>query len=318
MNILSKIFPKIFEKESISVDSCNDFHSHIMLTDGEDAISKIKSSHHSAFVKEALISLSEKGFVLLKKNNSFAACNSVILAFEDYCRSNGEHLNFRDENGLHDRLCNLQIQYPAAADLALNPNVLSILEAAMNSPVDVVGSLFFERGSEQDIHRDSPAFYTIPLNRYFGVWNALEDIHPEAGALVYYAGGHKIAPDIEYLGSGKMNEYFDEIEQACIAAGLKKEYLIAEKGDTLIWHPQLPHGGSTILDKKRSRRSIVIHYKGYGLPIFGGPEFFGLKELPDSMQDNFGYLTNRSRRILDHGSIVFQRNRKEGNFDQVE
>jgi hypothetical protein len=31
-------------------------------------------------------------------------------------------------------------------------------------------------------------------------------------------------------------------------------------GDTFLWHEQLLHGGSDIVDMRRTRRSIVTHY----------------------------------------------------------
>ena len=280
------------------------------------APNRLERADFSPVTRKALHDLRETGLAIIPQNVSSALCDQVVEAFRDFCRKNPIHLSYCDEYGLHDRLCNLQIAYDEVADLALNQVVLAILEAAFETKADVVGSLFFERGSEQDIHRDSPAFYTIPLNRYFGVWHALEDIHADSGMLAYYPGGHRIAPDDQFLGSGNMEGYFQAIEKACNEHGIKRAYFAAKKGDTLIWHPQLPHGGSPIKDRKRSRRSIVFHYKAYGLPIHGAPEFFGPKA-DRGITDNFSYLTHRSRRILDHGQIVFRPNRKEGNFDQA-
>ena len=270
----------------------------------------------TGITQKALNDLRENGLAVIPSNVPGDLCDAVVAAFEDFCRKNTIHEQYRDKYGLHDRLCNLQITYEKVADLALNATVLRVLESALDAKVDIVGSLFFERGSEQDIHRDSPAFYTIPLNHYFGVWHALEDIHPDSGMLSYYPGGHRIAPDRDFLGSGQMEQYFTAVERECQRKGIQRTYFAAKKGDTLIWHPQLPHGGSTIKDPTLSRRSIVFHYKQFGLPIYGAPQFFGPQELL-STKDNFKYLKHRSRRILDHGQVVFQHNRKEGNFDQA-
>jgi phytanoyl-CoA hydroxylase len=266
-----------------------------------------------AKVRRALRDLRELGIAVLPSNISASACDGVVGCFTDFCTKTPDHVQFQDESGHHDRLCNLQLLYPQVRELALNPTVLAIIEAAFEAKADVVGSLFFERGSEQDIHRDSPAFYTNPLNRYFGVWHALEDVHEDAGALSYYPGGHRVAPDAMFVGT-KMGDYFEAVEQACISAKIKRTYFHGHKGDTVIWHPQLPHGGSPITDRKRSRRSIVFHYKPFKIPIYGADTFFG-DQSDVSQVDPHPYVEYAGHRFLDHGQVLFMHNRKEGNFD---
>ncbi len=51
-------------------------------------------------------------------------------------------------------------------------------------------SLFYERGSAQDLHRDTPYFSTRPEYRYFGMWVALEDVDAQNGPLMVAPGGH--------------------------------------------------------------------------------------------------------------------------------
>jgi ectoine hydroxylase-related dioxygenase (phytanoyl-CoA dioxygenase family) len=36
--------------------------------------------------------------------------------------------------------------------------------------------------------------------------------------------------------------------------------LIAKKGDVLIWHANLVHGGAPILNPALTRKSMVVHY----------------------------------------------------------
>jgi hypothetical protein len=146
-------------------------------------------------------------------------------------------------------------------------------------------------------------------------WHALEDIHPDSGVLTYYEGGHHVAPDRGFVGSKKMEGYFAEVESACLSHGLPKRKVVAKKGDTIIWHPELPHGGSEIVDKSKSRRSIVYHYKKTGLPIYGAAAFFG-DQSRLSQKDNFRYKDIGGRRYVDHGEPKFFLNRKEGNFKE--
>ena len=50
------------------------------------------------------------------------------------------------------------------------------------------------------------------------------------------------------------------IESEIQQRNLKPECLYANKGDLLIWHSQLFHGGSKIVDKTKTRKSLVTHY----------------------------------------------------------
>ena len=39
-----------------------------------------------------------------------------------------------------------------------------------------------------------------------------------------------------------------------------KKTFLARKGDVFIWHSDLVHGGSEILDPTKGRKSLVCHY----------------------------------------------------------
>src|SRR6201999_276535 len=167
-----------------------------------------------------------------------------------------------------------------AMQIAMRPRTAKFLRTAFRKEFTIVGSLYFEKGSTQDIHRDTPAFFTNPLNHFFGVWNALEDIKENSGELCYYRGGHNILPDADLYARKDINidNYFSAVENACQKAGLNRELFLPKKGDTLIWLPQLPQGGAPRLDKPLSRRSIVFHFIPNGVPIHGATDFFDSKK----------------------------------------
>ncbi len=137
-------------------------------------------------------------------------------------------------------------------------------------------SLYYERGSAQDIHRDTPYFATKPEYRYFGTWvGVVEEIDADAnGPLSVVRYGHRIPefdreliarrifPDLAAIdpASGELfSAYQTELNQAWRERGLVQETLCVRKGDTIIWHPQTPHGGAEIRDLARTRHSIVMH-----------------------------------------------------------
>jgi phytanoyl-CoA hydroxylase len=42
----------------------------------------------------------------------------------------------------------------------------------------------------------------------------------------------------------------------------------------VLWHPQLPHGGSQIKDVTQTRNSLVIHSTPTGTPVYQQNAFF--------------------------------------------
>jgi phytanoyl-CoA hydroxylase len=165
----------------------------------------------------------------------------------------------------------------------LNPRVLAVLDAAFNRPASICSSLLFEKGSQQAIHRDTPFFHTKPANQFFGVWTALEDVTPDAGPLAYYVGGHRFHIDARRIAetlhdrttAEMFNAFVHELQKVCAEGGYPFTHAdFMQKGDVLIWHPQLPHGGSPITRLGATRRSIVFHYMPQGTSVYGVDTFF--------------------------------------------
>jgi len=69
-------------------------------------------------------------------------------------------------------------------------------------------------------------------------------------------------------------EYQDTVTRQCEDAGIKPELLCVEATDTVIWHPQLPHGGTPIRDATKSRFSFVMHATPVGVPAYHQNAFF--------------------------------------------
>lgn len=103
-----------------------------------------------------------------------------------------------------------------------------------------------------------------------GVWIALEDITEENGPLHYYPGSHRLPYylNADYqnegnawkLGSKSYSEYEEMVAKKIKENGIQKTKFLAKKGDLLIWHANLFHGGEPHQNKLHSRKSMVYHY----------------------------------------------------------
>jgi phytanoyl-CoA hydroxylase len=257
--------------------------------------------------------LAEQGWTRLERNVAPSLCDEVFDEFRHHCeRYRDEATQFRDSNGLHSRLTNFHMVSGAALKIGLDPNLLALMDAVFDQKAAICSSLTFEKGSQQAVHRDSPFFHTEPPGRFLGVWTALEDVHPDAAPLIYYSGGHRLAVDRLRFAWAQPNgdrdvmfrEYQAHVERECVTAGLTLRSTEMRKGDTFVWHPELPHGGASIRDPRRTRKSIVFHYLPEDTPI-GGLEFFFSSE---KQRTRPAFLIAQDRSYIDHGQPRFAPN----------
>jgi ectoine hydroxylase-related dioxygenase (phytanoyl-CoA dioxygenase family) len=153
-----------------------------------------------------------------------------------------------------------------------NVRLKKILSLLINTEPVLFQSINFLKGSEQRTHSDSIHMTTYPLGKLIAVWVALEDITSENGPLHYYPKSHLLS---YYLNSDYDNEgnkwlignksysaYEEMIQDKISQSHIKKQLFLANKGDILIWHANLFHGGETQTDKSKTRKIMVFHYFG--------------------------------------------------------
>lgn len=149
--------------------------------------------------------------------------------------------------------------------LARNENIAVALKQLLGREALPFQTLNFPIGTRQFTHSDTIHFNSIPSNFMVGVWVALEDIDSDNGPLLYYPGSHKLH---EYSmhdfglepGYHNYHKYEECIQKVVEKEQLQAEYGIIKKGDALIWHANLLHGGAPQKDLTRSRHSQVTHY----------------------------------------------------------
>jgi hypothetical protein len=147
------------------------------------------------------------------------------------------------------------------------PAVVEFLAAIFEDRPKAFQGLTFWNGSQQAIHKDT-AYVKIDSNpmHLAATWLALEDISPGTGELEYYVGSHR-APDFLFGGVSKWMEshtadhdrFLRSLHEDARAFGHVKGSFLARKGDVLVWHADLAHGGSPVATPG-TRRSLVTHF----------------------------------------------------------
>jgi ectoine hydroxylase-related dioxygenase (phytanoyl-CoA dioxygenase family) len=113
--------------------------------------------------------------------------------------------------------------------------------------------------------------------QFAATWIALEDVEDGTGELEYFVESHRELPEFLYNATHKSvqdaqragagnNLIHDEVEQhlqviqrAAEAQHLTKARFLARRGDVLVWHADLAHGGAAT-SSSRTRKSLVTHY----------------------------------------------------------
>jgi len=167
------------------------------------------------------------------------------------------------ENKNPSRITDAWKHYDLIGYLAFNKKIIKILTHLYKRKPIPFQTLNFYVGTEQKLHSDQIHFCSLPLNFMSGVWIALEDISIDSGPLIYYPGSHKLPfYTMQHLKvkPGDYAEYEKKLEKKIMKLGLSPKYGDIKKGDIIIWHSNLIHGGSKRNNTNLTRKSIVIHY----------------------------------------------------------
>lgn len=238
---------------------------------------------------EAAVSMREKGYVIVNNAITSSLCDEAIESFNSWCEENKD-VEYEKKRGKRKRVVSLHSNStPHKKLITQSEKLLKILDYLFSYPVSVYSSISFQYGTEQALHIDTPVFSTSPREFYFGVWVALEEANEENGCLRALPGAHlkKYVDEFEFYdrqpnqegtidpsAKGLWSAFQNELVEKATADGFTPESIPVQKGDVIIWHPQLPHGGSEIKSPNKTRYSTVFHVAPEGVPVYQADVFF--------------------------------------------
>jgi len=252
---------------SISSRNFPDKTSRAWLDTGD---SRALASTRAAFasfnptLRTSLLDWSDKGYIIIPQFLDEADADSILRETDQLVRR-GKLKPTADNKLLFANRQSALIRH-----ITYDERLTSLLSFILDQEVVPFQTINFIYGSNQRAHSDSIHMTTYPLGYLIAVWIALEDTHMDNGPLFYYPGSHRLPYLLNedfnegstalQLGRKDYNDYEDRIETLIRDRQLKKEVFLARKGDILIWHANLIHGGLPVKDPTLTRKSIVIHY----------------------------------------------------------
>lgn len=244
-------------------------HPDIPWLDRPNALTALKQhpqfKEWSSHIQEELQRFVKDGYMILKNFFSDENVDRLNEEIDQLLRDKSIDFNYTGRKVMESFRVS-----PMADTFFRNRQLLKLLRFIMGKPVIPFQTINFIRGSEQKAHSDSIHMTTEPEGYLIAAWIALEDIGPDQGPLEYYPGSHRL-PFIstrEYpsgntawtIGKESNKRYEEKMAQVVAENNLQAETFLAKKGDVLIWHANLIHGGQAITRDGATRKSMVAHY----------------------------------------------------------
>ncbi len=221
---------------------------------------------------------SKNGYLILERFHDPDFLDSTWKAVERAVRSGGlpVTLDSMTEGDYEERFQDLHSRVPEVKEVLRHSPTVDVLKLLLGREIRPFQTLLFFKGSEQQDHSDSVHMTTYPEGYLAATWTAMEDVSPESGPLVYYPGSHKlpyylsndvgISPRECLLNhAAAYSQRYEPFMQELIKEeGLERVVFTPKKGDMLIWHANLLHGGTPRKARGLSRKSVVCHYFAHG------------------------------------------------------
>ncbi|MBU6341122.1 MAG: phytanoyl-CoA dioxygenase family protein [Bacteroidetes bacterium] len=253
-----------------SKDFSGHHHPDIPWIDQPDALQKMPQQYGwnqlPNYFQDKVPHFIESGYMILEGFFSSESIHALNTEIDQLLQAGKTDFNYTGK-----KIFNL-FRQSAVADLQFfrNPTMLQYLQFLLGKPILPFQTLNFTLGSEQRAHSDFIHMSTEPQGYLIATWIALEDVTPDSGPLFYYPGSHRLpylttqhypsGNTFFTIGSESNKRYEDAIEAQIAQYKLEKQFFLPKKGDVLIWHANLLHGGSPILRAGATRKSMVCHY----------------------------------------------------------
>lgn len=252
--------------------------------DRPDALTQIEERLRSGEITHAEAGLCRKwhedGYLILSRFFSDEELDTVWAAYEKAI-AEGRVIPpkevFFEGDELPGRVLNPHFHVEEVRQMLFDQRMSDVVSLLLGAQASPFQTIIGHKTSEQLQHSDSIHMTTYPTGYLAANWIAFEDIHPDCGPLVYHPGSHKlpylmsdelgIPYDVGYKGYRTI--YEPAIQKLISDHNLEPKYFLAKKGDVLLWHANLLHGGSKLRDPAHvSRKALVCHFFAQGCTCY--------------------------------------------------
>ena len=247
------------------------------------------------------------GYVVLEKILPLELIDAHVAACEEIQRRHGIYQKFpwtkdplENEKAFCEELLALDDNHEPTKNLRNDPTLRWYLNTLFQEEAVLkYGSTsLWERGREP--HSDTVMLFRDPPDKVCRAWCALEDIHPDCGMFYVIPGTHnnqRIRIYDEVLGSNP--EIFELLRSpspndsesaflenraiwkvvcqktASLTKGLARVRFSINKGDVVLFDPNVIHGTMPALNPSLTRKAIVTEWHTQSVRSYSYSEYFG-------------------------------------------
>ena len=216
-------------------------------------------------IDHQLLKWNKNGYLIWENFLDAETVDAINIEVDALLENNKVNFNYT-----HRKILNAYTSSYTIRKVIKDKRLLQLFTFILEKKVIPFQTINFLQGSEQQAHSDAIHMSTFPNGNMLAAWFALEDINVEQGPISYYPSSHLLPylNNDDYPNSsnswkldGDANQKYEAKVASEISKNeLQKEVFLAKKGDVLIWHANLIHGGEPQINKALSRKSMVAHY----------------------------------------------------------
>lgn len=281
--------------------------------DAPDAVQRIDAMLVAGVItaKEAeqLVFFREQGFLVLPAAVSSAQVDQLLdelsrvyLEGEKYVLKLSKDLIVHPDSPVlphKSRLYDFHVHSAVARALIFAEPLRRMLALVFAEPPLVFQSMVFTWGSEQSMHKDTAFVVVDRPASLMASWIALEDIDEGSGELMYYPGSHRdplflfsdehMSWEPKRDGKGVHRRFTEFLDRQAAEKQVARKTFCARKGDILLWHANLAHGGMPVTRPESTRKSLVSHY----CPASANPRYFTFFQPAYKCQEGDAFYSSR-------------------------
>lgn len=227
-------------------------------------------SNFTSDVQDAILQWPEKGYLILKHLLPDETTDAISQEVQRLLSHHSVDFNYTGT-----KIMDAHRHSAVINEVFKHDQLLQLLSFLLGRKAIPFQTINFLEGSRQRAHADVMHMSTYPQGFLIAAWIALEDISADAGPLFYYSGSHQWP----YVGNADLGlkknawmiepnvnaRYEDVLEQRIQEKCAQPQVFLAKKGDVLVWHANLLHGGMPVVNPALTRKSMVAHYFAEGV-----------------------------------------------------
>ncbi|MFN8297388.1 MAG: phytanoyl-CoA dioxygenase family protein [Chitinophagales bacterium] len=237
----------------------------------DNIVSENEIKNHPSFclfpenIEQQILQWHKNGFLIWPNYLDEETTNAINSEIDNLLEKKEVDFNYTNR-----KIFNAYTQSYTIRKVIKEKRLIDLLSFILDKKVLPFQTINFLKGSEQQAHSDWIHMSTFPQGYLIAIWFALEDISIEQGPVSYYPSSHLLPyitnadynnDSTRFFLDGDANKKYEEKIAGIIRQhSLQKQIFTAKKGDMLVWHANLMHGGEAQLNKELTRKSMVVHY----------------------------------------------------------